>query len=104
MGSHFDDLNAREMQRRDFLGGLAALGAAGALAATTGKTLAAEELMQSATAPAATPTTKPVGQRGRVLNIRDEIKEFKDPKTGARIRQLTSDGSNNVHPYFTSWA
>jgi oligogalacturonide lyase len=43
-------------------------------------------------------------QRGKVRNIRDEIKEYKDPKTGARIRQLTSNGSNNVHPYFTSWA
>jgi oligogalacturonide lyase len=43
-------------------------------------------------------------QRGTVRNIKDEIKEYKDPKTGARIRQLTSNGSNNVHPYFTSWA
>jgi oligogalacturonide lyase len=42
--------------------------------------------------------------RGRVQNIRDEITEYKDSKTGARVRQLTRNGSNNVHPYFTSWA
>jgi oligogalacturonide lyase len=42
--------------------------------------------------------------RGKVLQTRGEIKEYKDPKTGARVRRLTGDGSSNVHPYFTSWA
>ena len=42
--------------------------------------------------------------RGKVLQVRSEIKEYKDPKTGARVRRLTGDGSSNVHPYFTSWA
>ena len=42
--------------------------------------------------------------RGTVQQIRGEIKEYKDPKTGARVRRLTGDGSSNVHPYFTSWA
>jgi oligogalacturonide lyase len=32
----------------------------------------------------------------------DEIKESKDPETGARVRRLTADGSDNVHIYFTS--
>jgi len=44
------------------------------------------------------------GERGKVRQIRDEIKEYKDSKTGARVRRLTGDGSSNVHPYFTSWA
>lgn len=44
------------------------------------------------------------GERGKVQNVSGEIKEYKDPKTGARVRRLTGDGSNNVHPYFTSWA
>ena len=60
--------------------------------------------MHDAGAPTTGPTSKPVGKVGKVLNIRSEFKEFKDPKTGALVRQLTGDGSNNVHPYFTSWA
>ena len=31
---------------------------------------------------------------------RSEVREFKDPKTGRTIKQLTSTG-NNVHLYFT---
>jgi len=49
-------------------------------------------------------TSPAAGGRGRVLQVRGEIKEYKDPKTGARVRRLTGDGSSNVHPYFTSWA
>jgi oligogalacturonide lyase len=41
---------------------------------------------------------------GKVLQVRGEIKEYKDPKTGALVRRLTGDGSSNVHPYFTSWS
>lgn len=40
--------------------------------------------------------------RGRVQRIDSEIKEYKDPSTGARVMQLTGDGSHNVHLYFTS--
>jgi oligogalacturonide lyase len=40
--------------------------------------------------------------RGRTQNIASEVKEFKDPDTGARVVQLTGDGSQNVHLYFTS--
>jgi oligogalacturonide lyase len=49
-------------------------------------------------------TSPAAGGRGKVLQVRGEIKEYKDPKTGARVRRLTGDGSSNVHPYFTSWA
>jgi oligogalacturonide lyase len=34
--------------------------------------------------------------------VTSEIKESKDPETGARVRRLTADGSDNVHIYFTS--
>ncbi len=44
------------------------------------------------------------GGRGRVLRVESEVKEFKDPDTGARVIQLTGDGSDNVHLYFTSEA
>ena len=40
--------------------------------------------------------------RGRIQRIDSEVKEYKDPDTGARVMQLTGDGSDNVHLYFTS--
>src|SRR5215471_9892864 len=42
------------------------------------------------------------GPRGKTANIAAEMKEYKDPETGARVVQLTGDGSDNVHLYFTS--
>src|SRR5215471_7412915 len=42
------------------------------------------------------------GPRGKTANIAAEIKEYKDADTGARVVQLTGDGSDNVHLYFTS--
>lgn len=42
------------------------------------------------------------GQRGKTQNVGPEIKEFRDPDTGARVRRLTGDGSDNVHLYLTS--
>ena len=42
------------------------------------------------------------GGRGSTLRVDSEVKEFKDPDTGARVMQLTGDGSDNVHLYFTS--
>ncbi len=42
------------------------------------------------------------GAVGRMQRVDGEIKEFKDPETGARVMQLTGDGSDNVHLYFTS--
>lgn len=43
-----------------------------------------------------------LGPRGRTMRVDDEIKERRDPETGARVVQLTGDGSDNVHLYFTS--
>jgi oligogalacturonide lyase len=40
--------------------------------------------------------------KGRTEDVASEVKEFKDPDTGARVMQLTGDGSDNVHLYFTS--
>ena len=40
--------------------------------------------------------------RGRSQRVDSEIREYKDPETGARVIQLTGDGSDNVHLYFTS--
>jgi oligogalacturonide lyase len=42
------------------------------------------------------------GAVGRTQRVDGEIKEFRDPDTGARVMQLTGDGSDNVHLYFTS--
>jgi oligogalacturonide lyase len=54
-------------------------------------------------APAApTPQKAGTSARGRVLRVDSEVREFKDPDTGARVMQLTGDGSDNVHLYFTS--
>lgn len=44
------------------------------------------------------------GTRGKTLSASSEVKEFRDPETGARVVRLTGDGSDNVHPYFTSEA
>lgn len=43
-----------------------------------------------------------LGDRGRTLDAGPEVKEYKDPDTGARVMQLTGGGSDNVHLYFTS--
>ena len=40
--------------------------------------------------------------RGKTQNIDSEIREYRDKDTGARVWQLTGDGSDNVHLYFTS--
>ena len=87
------------VDRRRFLRRLAAFG--GAVVATSHLGLSVVAGQQ----PAKTGNSgQAAGGRGKVQQIRGEIKEFKDPKTGAKVRQLTGDGSENVHPYFTSWA
>ncbi len=90
------------VDRRLFLARLAALGGVAVSAPSLDLVFAAEP------PPSAGPSTGDIapatGGRGKVLQVRDEIKEYKDPKTGARVRRLTGDGSSNVHPYFTSWA
>jgi ABC-type phosphate transport system substrate-binding protein len=88
------------MDRRLFLTRLAAVGGVAVSASSLSFASAAEPAQNSKP-----PDDKPTpGGRGKVLQIRGEIKEYKDPKTGARVRRLTGDGSSNVHPYFTSWA
>jgi len=90
------------MDRRWFLTRLAALG--GAAMSLPGLNLAiAAEPPRSAGQVTGEPSPAAAG-RGKVQQVRGEIKEYKDPKTGARVRRLTGDGSSNVHPYFTSWA
>jgi oligogalacturonide lyase len=92
------------VDRRHFLTDLAAAGGAAAVSVAAANPLVAAEPAQEpkpatgAAAPAAS------GGRGRVQDVRSEIKESKDPKTGGRVRRLTGDGSSNIHPYFTSWA
>jgi oligogalacturonide lyase len=91
------------MDRRGFLASLAALGGTAALAAaTTSPELLVPKDDTGTASQATTAPAPPASDRGKVTNIRGEMKEFKDPKTGARILQLTGNGSNNVHPYFTS--
>jgi len=88
--------------RRRFLTDLAALGGVAMSAPILNLAWAAETPLTSS--PASGNMALPGAGRGRVLQVRGEIKEYKDPQTGARIRRLTGDGSHNVHPYFTSWA
>ncbi len=87
------------VDRRLFLARLAALG--GASVAMSGL-----DIVMAAGPPQSTGQVTGEAGRvvGKVLQVRGEIKEYKDPKTGARVRRLTGDGSSNVHPYFTSWA
>jgi len=90
------------VDRRLFLTRLAALGGVALSASTLDLVIAAEPPQNAG--PSTGDTVPATGGRGKVLQVRDEIKEYKDPKTGARVRRLTGDGSSNVHPYFTSWA
>lgn len=48
----------------------------------------------------ASSTEKPA--KGRTLSVADEVKEIKDPQTGARVVKLTGGDHDNVHLYFTS--
>jgi len=45
---------------------------------------------------------KSFGPRGQTFSAAGEIKELRDPETGARVVQLTGGDSDNVHLYFTS--
>ncbi len=40
--------------------------------------------------------------RGESVDVREQIREYADPDTGALVRQLTSDGSENDSMYFTT--
>lgn len=90
------------IDRRLFLTRLAALGGTSVAVSGLDLVMAAEP---PPNAGQVTGDTGPeAGARGKVQQVGSEIKEYKDPKTGARVRRLTGDGSSNVHPYFTSWA
>lgn len=77
------------LPRRSFLRGLAAA----PLCLHLPGLLAAEP---KAAAPAS------LGPRGKTFRVESEVKELRDPDTGARVMRLTGDGSDNVHLYFTS--
>ncbi len=90
------------MDRRLFLTRVAVLGGVGVSASGLNLVMAAEPPKNAGQVTGdVSPTT---AGRGKVLQVRSELKEYKDPKTGARVRRLTGGGSSNVHPYFTSWA
>lgn len=99
--SSADQTRANVVDRRLFLAGAAALGGAAASLAGASRVMAAETPQDPQPAAGSPPAA---AGRGTVRQVQSEIKEYKDPKTGARIRRLTGDGSSNVHPYFTSWA
>lgn len=97
-----DRSNVNLIDRRLFLTRSVALGGAAVSASNLDLVTAAESPRNAGQV---TSNTSSSGSgRGQVFQVRDEIREYKDPKTGARVRRLTGDGSINVHPYFTSWA
>jgi oligogalacturonide lyase len=57
---------------------------------------------RSQRAPAGQTPAKGSGGRGTTRDVGAEIREHRDDETGARVRRLTADGSDNVHIYFTS--
>lgn len=96
------------MARRSFLHQIARVGGAGILGVTAIRSVAASAgeptggTGTSQAAPAVHTSGKTPGGRGSIQNVRSEIQESKDEQTGARVRRLTADGSDNVHLYFTS--
>jgi oligogalacturonide lyase len=97
-----DYASSTRIDRRLFLTRLGAFGGAALATPAVNFTIASET---PTNAGQTTGKTSPAGSgRGTVQRVRGEIKEYKDPKTGARVRRITGDGSSNMHPYFTSWA
>lgn len=95
------------MARRVFLGRMAVTG--GSVLAGVATTVRAakgqtkeKDATSSKAGPAIQTDGKTNGRRGFVQRVGKEIQEAKDPETGARVRRLTADGSDNVHIYFTS--
>ncbi len=86
--------------RRSFLGQLAGVPVAAGLAH------AGMPAAQQAATPGPQPKTPSGGAKscaiGKTQRVGGEVKEYRDPETGARVMQLTGDGSDNVHLYFTS--
>lgn len=88
--------------RRLFLTQLGALAGLGVSASSLNLVMAGEPPQSSAKVTGE--TNQAASERGRVVKVGGEIKEYKDAKTGVRVRRLTGDGFSNVHPYFTSWS
>jgi oligogalacturonide lyase len=83
--------------RRSFLGGLTVPMAAGVVASEMdGPLYAADQGPQAASVGGVKKAP------GKVQKVDSEVREYKDSDTGARVRQLTGDGSDNVHLYFTA--
>jgi hypothetical protein len=87
-------LQVNLVDRRRFLARVAAIG--GAAAASSGWNFIRAAETPQTPGPVAGRVTPSADGRGKVLDVRGEVKEYKDPKTGARVRQLTGDGSSNV--------
>ncbi|MHC4401761.1 MAG: oligogalacturonate lyase family protein [Planctomycetota bacterium] len=92
------------MARRSFLGRVARFSGA---TMTAGAALGGTRLLgrQSGAEPAAAPpihASAKTDGRGSTRRVGGEIQEHQDEETGARVRRLTADGSDNVHIYFTS--
>ena len=101
------DSKKKTFDRRLFLKSVGSLSVGAAVTASASNVLTTAEPEQKqeeiiGAAPQANHHSS--SDRGKIQNIRSEIKEYKDSRTGARVRRLTGDGSCNVHPYFTSWA
>jgi len=62
----------------------------------------AQEAGDPPSAPAVQTDRKTEGGRGSSMRVSAEITDYRDEETGARVRRLTGDGSDNVHLYFTS--
>ncbi len=93
--------------RRSFLKKATTLGAGMMLGAGVSRKMAGAQLpadanRPSSTGPAVQTDSKSGGGRGATQRVASEIRESSDPETGARVRRLTADGSDNVHIYFTS--
>lgn len=81
------------------LAGTAVLNPSGLLRIDSAGALAADA---PPSAPSIHTDRKPERGRGSTQRVSSEIQEYKDEETGARVRRLTADGSDNVHLYFTS--
>ena len=97
----FDTTNGRRrfLRNLSLLGGAAMLSPGGLFGA---KTAGAQEAEAPPSAPAVQTERKTEGGRGSSMRVGDEITDYQDEETGARVRRLTGDGSDNVHLYFTS--
>jgi oligogalacturonide lyase len=88
--------------RRSFLGQLAGIPVAAAGLAPIAGLLRAQQGRTPESQQKVTSGGAKSGAIGKTQRVDGEIKEYRDPETGARVMQLTGGGSDNVHLYFTS--